>query len=112
MKKDIKDEVLNLSESKMKMILKIGKVYIWLLAIVAIPVFAYSILNIIRVLDVSENQSIANTLLKNNMIALCILLIYFVVSLIFVRVKFPFYSDKKYKYLKKNKNIIKDAENY
>lgn len=108
MKKDIGIEVSKLSDSKKELILKIGKVYILLLAIVAVSVFVYSVLNILRVLDVSENQAIAGTLLKNNIIALCILLGYFIVSLIFVKIKFPFYSDKKYKYLKKNKWVPND----
>ena len=99
---ELKKEVSELSDVKREKILKIGKYYMLLLAVVAVPIFAYMVKNVLEMLDVAKNHMRVNVFVKRNLIAFGFFTIYTVASHIFVKVKFPFYSDKKYRCIKKN----------
>lgn len=103
-KKDIEFEVAQLTQEQKNTVLKIGKLYPLVLALVFLPAFIFAVWNFFKVIQVEKYGNSADSLMLYNIIALSAVLVYAVVSLIFVRIKFPFYSDKKYKYLKKNKD--------
>jgi len=109
-KKDIEIQISELNQNQKDTILKIGKYYILIFLAVFLPAFAYVIWNFLRIIQVEKYGDVAHLLMRNNIIALSGVLVYFVASLIFVRVKFPFYSDKKYKFLRKNKSSLSDEE--
>ena len=102
-KKDIETQVSELTQEQKNQVLKIGKIYILALTLVFLPVFIFAVWNFYKIIQVEKYGNVAESLMIYNIIALSVVLVYVIASLIFVRVKFPFYSDKKYKYLKKNK---------
>ena len=54
---ELKKEVSELSDRKRETILKIGKYYIILLAIVAVPIFAYMVKNVLEMLRITVPES-------------------------------------------------------
>ena len=99
---DVELEVSKLEENEKSLILKVGKFYALVLGLVSVSVFVFVLCSFCMVLDIDKNHMIASSLLTSCMIVLTPFLIFAIAAFIFVKVKYPVYSDKKYRYIKKN----------
>ena len=102
-KKSIEEQVAELTQEQQDKILKVGKTaMIWQL-VVGVPWFIFTILGFFTLTNppIGFDYSNFDKLYLGYMTFLVIGAAYLVGVLVFVKIKYPFYSDAKWKYINK-----------
>lgn len=98
---NIAEEVAQMSQEQQDKIIKVGKIATAIELIVAIPWFIGTLLGLWVIIDPPASISLANydTLLLGFTTWLVVGALYIFGVFVFVKIKFPFYSDAKWKYI-------------
>ena len=103
MTKTIEEQVNELTEKQKDTVIKVGKIALTMQLVVTIPVMLLCIVGLICMasppagFDYSDTDKLANGI----MILLAIMAVYDIGLLAFVKIKWPYYSDKKWHYINK-----------
>ena len=98
--KTIEEQVSELTEKQKDTIIKVGKVALILQLVVAIPILLICIIGLFAM----KNPPLGfdyNEIFSGIMSLLVIMAIWVVGILAFVKIKWPYYSDKKWQYINK-----------
>ena len=101
--KTIEEQVNELTEKQKATIIKVGKVALTLQLIVAIPILLLCIIGLFCMVNppLGFDYSDTNKLFSGIMILLVIMAVWVIGLLAFVKIKWPYYSDKKWQYINK-----------
>ena len=96
----IEEQVAQLTPEQQRKILKVGPTALTLMLIVEIPWIIFSIVGVFAMIDPPAGYD-ASEIYKGFLIFLALGLLYVFGILLFVKIKYPFYSDAKWQYLNK-----------
>lgn len=102
-KKTVEEQVNELTEKQKDTIIKVGKIALALQLIVAIPVLVLCIIGLFCMVNPPMGFDYSNTdKIYSGIITLLVIMAVWVIGLlVFVKVKWPYYSDKKWQYINK-----------
>ena len=101
--KTIEQQVNELTEQQKDTIIKVGKIALILQLIVAIPILLFCIIGLFCMVNppMGFDYSDTDKIFAGIVTLLVIMAVWVVGILVFVKVKWPYYSDKKWQYINK-----------
>ncbi len=101
--KTIENQVNELTEKQKDTIIKVGKVALTLQLIVVIPIILLCIIGLFCMVNPPSGFDYSDTdkMFSGIMILLVIMAVWVIGLLAFVKIKWPYYSDKKWQYINK-----------
>ena len=101
--KTIEEQVEELTEKQKDTIIKVGKIALALQLIVAIPILVLCIIGLFCMVNppMGFDYSDTDKMFTGIMILFVIMAVWVIGLLVFVKIKWPYYSDKKWQYINK-----------
>ena len=101
--KTIEQQVNELTEQQKDTIIKVGKIALILQLIVTIPILLFCIIGLFCMVNppMGFDYSDTDKIFAGIVTLLVIVVVWVVGILVFVKVKWPYYSDKKWQYINK-----------
>ena len=101
--KTIEQQVNELTEQQKDTIIKVGKIALTLQLIVAIPILLFCIVGLFCMVNppMGVDYSDTDKIFAGIVTLLVIMAVWVIGILVFVKVKWPYYSDKKWQYINK-----------
>lgn len=107
-KKTIEEQVAELTEEQKEKILKVDLISGIVLAVLAVPVLVFMFFTMLGMLTTgSKSMIVADGLMLILDVLLCVIIAIVVGILVFVKVKYPYYTSARCKYIRKMKKTEK-----
>ena len=103
--KNVYQQVEELTQEQQDTILKVDLFAGMAIVLGVLPGIVLMIINFLAILDVSLPFEISNQMVIANFIIMSVCFAFVIGVLIFVKVKFPYYSGKKCDYIRKSRKI-------
>ena len=101
-KQSVEEQVTELTTAQQDKILKVGKISVIIQAIFLVPLLIYAICGLLFIGSVASSMTSGLGLLYGSFsVGLVLCYIPQLIVVIVVKVKYPFYSDAKYRYISK-----------
>ena len=101
--KTIEEQVNELTEKQKDTIIKVGKIALTLQLVVAIPILLFCIIGLFCMVNppLGFDYTVTDKIYSGITTLLVIMGIWVIGILVFVKIKWPYYSDKKWQYINK-----------
>ena len=100
--KTIEEQVNDLTEQQKDTIIKVGKIALVFQLVVAIPILLICIIGVFCMANPPAGSAFDADKLFSGIITLLVIMgVYVIGILVFVKIKWPYYSDKKWQYINK-----------
>lgn len=102
---DIKEQVAQMTEEQKDRIIKIGKISVIVQLVGGIPLLIISLLSMAGIffLSIDHDPRLNDMMFFGAVILWVFTILYFFGVILFVKIKYPEYSDKKYRYISKER---------
>lgn len=97
----IEEQVAQLTEEQKDTILKVDLIGGLCVLLGVVPVVVLMLFNMLAILDVSLPFEIAGGMVAVNFVLMALCFVFVIGVLVFVKIKFPYYSGKKCDYIRK-----------